>query len=135
VNSWDIEIVGTRLIIREASRNTLFDIRFVPPAKVVVKRGRFLRNGIELLITPNWCAFLNNCFLFQRVGIINCGAGLILGEDATSMGAVFRFSGIPREGWDRASAIRWARQAAAGSQMTAAVLNDLLSATSLDSPG
>jgi hypothetical protein len=132
VHSWDIELVGTRLIIREAARDILFDITFRPPSTAIVKRGRFLRNGVELLAVPQWAALLNNRMLFQRVLIRNCSAGLVIGEDAHPPPAVFRIEGVPREGWDRAAAVRWARETAETSAATAAALNELLSSETLD---
>jgi hypothetical protein len=135
VNSWDIEIVGIRLIIREASRKILFDVRFVPPARVVVKRGRFLRNGVELFVTPGWCAILNNRAFFRNVGIKNCNAGLVLGNEPLGAGAAVKIGGIPREGWDRNSAIRFMRQVAADPNKTLPVFDELLSTTTLDGPG
>jgi hypothetical protein len=128
VHSWDIELVGTRLIIREANRNILFDILFRPPSRVVIKRGKFLRNGIELFITPEWCALLNNMMLYQNVSIVNCHAGLVIGSDPDAPSAAFRIDGIMREGWDRGAAIRWARETAAASAQVRVVLDELLAA-------
>jgi hypothetical protein len=131
-HSWDIELVGTRLIIRKASRNILFDMIFQPPSTVLVKRGRFLRNGVEVLVTPQWIAVLNNQMLFQNLALTNCYAGLVLGEDPDPPPAVFNFPGIIRDGWDRDAAIRWARESAAGTKSTEQVINDLLAIESFE---
>jgi trigger factor len=52
--AWDIEFVGTNLIVREAHQKILLDMEFQPPNRIEIKRGRLLCNGIELLIGPGW---------------------------------------------------------------------------------
>lgn len=48
-NAWDIQLVGTTLTVREDHRKILIEIQFCPPNKVIINRGRFLKNGIEIL--------------------------------------------------------------------------------------
>jgi hypothetical protein len=135
VRSWDIEFVGTRLIIREGSHKILFDITFSPPSAVVINRGRFLYNGVELLITPDWCALLNNCSLLAGNSAQGDHyAGLVLGDDPHPPAGLIRLSAIPREGWDRTAAVRWVRNAAAARAGLTGVVNDLIEAQSLASP-
>lgn len=131
VHSWDIEIVGSRLTIRETLGDILFDIAFSPPSTVSVMRGRFLRNGIELLITSQWVAILNNMTLFQNVTANNCSAGFVIGDDAHPPACAFRIEGMPRRDWDRAAAIKRAREMAQ-SPSSSKALNDIVSSTAFD---
>lgn len=49
---WDIALVGKTLRIREGFGRFLIEITFETPGKVVVKRGRFLLNGVEMVVSP-----------------------------------------------------------------------------------
>ena len=49
---WDIQLIGRNLVIREARRRILVDIDFDVPSRIVINRGRFLLNGVELLSVP-----------------------------------------------------------------------------------
>jgi trigger factor len=113
VCSWDIEVVGARITIRQGRGNILFDIVFRPPSSVAVLRGRFLYHGVELFVAPKWCALLNNRLVFSGLGIRNCLVGLNIGDDPDSVPSGIRIDGIQRGDWDREDAIRWVRAAAA----------------------
>lgn len=67
---WDIQLVGRRLVIREAPGKIFLDIVFDPPNKVFVKRGRLLRNGVEVLVGKDYIFELNNCNII--VGSLTC---------------------------------------------------------------
>ena len=132
-HSWDIELIGTRLIIREAAGHILFDIKFNPPSAVTIDRGQFLYNGIEILIAPKWAAVLNNMMIFSDVTVQNLAVGIAIDDnDVPSKMAAFRFKGIPRDGWDRDAAIQWARSSTGKSARAASVIDDLLSNKALD---
>lgn len=133
VCSWDIEVVGARITIREGKGNILFDIIFRPPSTVVVLRGRFLYNGVELFVARKWCALLNNRYIFSDFGVRNFPVGLNIGNDPDSIPSAVRIEGVPREGWDRQAAIRWARTAAeAKSLQVKATVDELLDTKDLD---
>lgn len=109
IDAWDIEFVGTNLVLRQAARQLLADIVFEPEAgRVTVSRGRFLLNGVELLITPDYALVVNNRMQFSRMSLHNCAYGLVLGEMPQEFGAAVRISGIPRYLGDRAAAKQWA---------------------------
>jgi trigger factor len=129
--SWDIEVVGTRITIREAKGEILFDIRFKPPGTVVVNRGRFLYNGVELLVTPQWCAILNIAFYLMDVGLLNYYAGIVVGDSPGSPPTLLRFVNVPRKDWDRTAAIRLIREQVAASGRSDKVFNELLESKSL----
>jgi hypothetical protein len=138
VHLWDIELVGTRLVIREASRDILYDITFSPPSSVFIKRGRFLYNGIEVLVTPKWLSVLNNCSLFRNVSIENMALGkryaafLIDNHDPDPPFAVFRLNNVPQDGWDRTAAIKWLQDTVSNSKAVDAATKTLLDTKSLD---
>ena len=69
---WDIELKGRRLLVRISSRDILIDIAFEPPSRIVIERGRFLRNGIELLIRPTYTLVTNNANLLSQGTMVNC---------------------------------------------------------------
>jgi hypothetical protein len=123
--AWDIEVVGTRLILRTGLGKILFDIRFALPNTIVIERGRFLRNGVELLVAPKWAAVLNNRVVFRSCRIHNCGSGLVLGEDLAPPGGAVRISGIRRYDWNRKEAISWAKEQVAASADAEAAVGDL----------
>jgi hypothetical protein len=76
---WDIQLTGHNLVIREASRKFLIDIFFDPPNGVRLERGRFLLNGVELLIRPDYVAVANlGGRIMGSVGI-NCQVGIVIG--------------------------------------------------------
>lgn len=111
VQTWDVEFVGKRLKIREQSKQIIVDIEFGSPSKVFVRRGRFLRNGVDVLVTEKWAAVLNNTTLLQGNHLENGTIGLAIGNDPM-YGAAIALSGVPREGWDRDGAIIWAQKQA-----------------------
>jgi hypothetical protein len=109
IDTWDIELIGRSLLIRQAARDILADIRFDPEAgRVTVSRGRFLLNGVEILITPDYALVVNNRLQFSRTSMVNCAFGLVLGEMQQEVGCAIRVQGIPRYLGDRAAAKQWA---------------------------
>ena len=109
VDTWDIELVGRDLVIRQAARQILADIRFDPQeGRVAVPRGRFLLNGVEVLVTPDYALVVNNRMQFSATTMLNCAFGLVLGEMPQEFGAAVRIQGIPRYLGDRAAAKQWA---------------------------
>lgn len=125
---WDIEVVGSRVIVREGQGIILFDVLFRPPSSVVIMRGRFLYNQIELLVAPGWCAVLNNRILLTGITVSDFSIGLDLGDNPLSSGepAAFHLGGIPRRDWDRNASIRWARDEAATSLKVMTAIDELL---------
>lgn len=108
VSSWDIELVGRRLIIREAARQFLLDIRFEPPNEIFIERGRFLRNGVELLIRPEYVLITNGQMQFSS-NYISGSFGIVIGEPSPGHGAVY-IQHVSRYLWDRSEAIKWANE-------------------------
>ena len=93
---WDIEFVGRNLIVREAHRKILIDMVFDVPGRIEISRGRFLRNGVELIIAPDM-VFLTNTGAGIRGNTAKGGSiGLGFGTDLPRLGCGFRVSRVPR---------------------------------------
>lgn len=113
LTAWDIELVGRKLVLREGPRRILFDIEFAVPDRVIISRGRFLRNGVEVFVRPEWCALLNSRMFIKDWTIDGCYAGLVLGVDDENAPCVVRLPNIERYSWDRQQSLEWAKNAGA----------------------
>lgn len=113
MTAWDIELVGRNLVLREGPGKVLFDIEFAVPNLVIIRRGRFLRNGVELFVRPEWCALLNTRMFMKDWTVDGCYAGLVLGVDDDDVPCVVRWPNIERYSWDRLQSIHWAKSAGA----------------------
>lgn len=95
-NAWDIQLVGTTLTVREDHRKILIEIQFCPPNKVIINRGRFLKNGIEILVRPKNILITNNASVISGCSAINCYGGLIIGYHEKPISGFFAMNGISR---------------------------------------
>lgn len=118
---WDIELVSTRLVIRAAARDIFIDMNFQPPGGIEIARGRLLYNGIELYIRPEFVLVTNNATLLSGNGASGSAVALNVGVDQQGIPSAFRIAGVPRYGYDRAEALRWARE-----QVGAAAMRGLM---------
>lgn len=109
-NPWDIQLVGTTLTIREAHRKILLEIEFLPPNKVTISRGRFLRNGVEVLVRTNNILVTNNATYISGCHARNCHGGLILGHHEKPISGFMAIEGIPRYFGDKREALRFERE-------------------------
>lgn len=108
---WDIELIGKRLRIRERPRKFLLDIVFEPPSRVVVRRGRFLLNGVEVLVRPDGLSILHGGrFLFQRNHGLNVHLGIVLGTIDPPGPCMVRLSRLVRYSGDRSEAEAWEQE-------------------------
>ena len=107
---WDIQLVGTILTVREAPKKILVEIEFSPPNKVTISRGRFLRNGVEILVRPENILITNNAFVISGCHVHNSVGGLILGPHEKSIGGFMAIGSIPRYLGDRNEALRFVRE-------------------------
>jgi hypothetical protein len=110
---WDIEFKGRALTIREAAREILIEMRFEPPNRVIVSRGRFLRNGVEVIIHPTrGILVVNNKVKIDDVHIYRLGKRC---QTAISIGApsrpdlkgAIRVPDVPRQIDDYREAVLW----------------------------
>lgn len=109
-DTWDIQFVGRNLTVREAQRKLLIDIEFDVPNRINIKRGRFLCNGVEILVRPDHLLITNNATLISDCSAINCAGGLVIGPHAQQFGSMMRIDGVPRYQWDRTETLKWARE-------------------------
>lgn len=107
---WDIQLVGTTLTIREAHRKILVEIEFSPPNRISINRGRFLRNGIEVLIRPENILITNNAMVIANCHAHNCFGGLILGHHEKMISGFMSVSRISRYLGDRTQALKFERE-------------------------
>jgi hypothetical protein len=110
VTPWDLQLIGTRLIVREAHRKILIEIEFYPPSRVVIKRGRFLRNGVEILVRPDNILITNNAMVLRNCSARNVPGGLIIGHHSRPLGGFMKIDGVPRYLGDRSEALRFERE-------------------------
>lgn len=96
VNPWDIQLVGRTLTIREKARKFLIKIKFNPPNKIKIVKGRFLCNGVEILIDSNYMLVTNNNMLLEGNSAINCQGGLVIGKIYKPIGCMIRMLKVNR---------------------------------------
>lgn len=92
---WDIQLVGTVLTIREAERKILIEIKFEPPNKVTITRGRFLLNGVEVII-KNGEIKVTNGPTFRNMRLHGFNGGLVIGQNDLGINPLFSNSSINR---------------------------------------
>ncbi|MDF4597610.1 hypothetical protein P3486_22635 [Vibrio parahaemolyticus] len=107
---WDIQLVGKKLTIREAHKKILFEIEFYPPNRVVINRGRLLRNGVEILIRPSNILVTNNSMLLSECHAHNCYGGLIIGHHDKPIGGFMALQSVPRYLGDRTEALKFEKE-------------------------
>jgi hypothetical protein len=107
---WDVEFVGTRLILRTAAREVFLDILFEPPNRIKLERGRLLFNGVEFLIRPDYLLCMNNAMLIRHFIARNNSIGLRFGRDAGGYGSGIAVPLVSRYGIDRRAVLRWVRK-------------------------
>lgn len=107
---WDIQLIGTTLIIREEHRKVLMEIEFSPPNLITINRGRFIANGVEVLIRPSNLLITNNRTILSRSQAINCYAGLMLGRIESGLVGMMAVPNIPRYNFDRTAALEFEKE-------------------------
>ncbi|MEZ9074257.1 hypothetical protein AB4086_23035 [Vibrio splendidus] len=107
---WDIQLVGKKLTIREAQKKILFEIEFYPPSRVVINRGRLLRNGVEILIRPSNILVTNNSMILSKNHANNCYGGLIIGHHDKPVGGFMALQSVPRYLGDRTEALKFEKE-------------------------
>ncbi len=110
IRPWDIHLVGRNLTIREASRKILIDLTFEVPNKILVNRGRFLRNGVEIIIMPDHLLITNSKTLLSGTTVHNVPYGLVIGSIPSKAGCCLHLEKVSRYLGDNSEALRWARE-------------------------
>lgn len=108
---WDVKLTGRRLEIREGAGRFLIDMTFEVPNKIRIERGRFMLNGVEVVVRPEYALITNNCTLLSGSSAVNCGGGLVIGTAEQERGAMLRIADVPRYRTEtRKEAVAWAEE-------------------------
>lgn len=110
VSPWDIQLIGTKLTIREGHGRILIELLFEPPNAVHVLRGRFLCNGVEVLVRKGNILVTNNAMYVSGCSAKNCYGGLIIGHHNQPMPGFFALQSVPRYLGDRTEALAFERE-------------------------
>jgi len=99
-DSWDITFIGQTLTLRSDPHRSGLRLRFAPPNRVELLSGRFMLNGIELLLSKSGLVFpggfsgSNSCF----VGCNMYGpVGLLLGTNPQNWSGFMWLEEVPRQ--------------------------------------
>lgn len=111
---WDISLVGRRLEVRERQREFLIRMEFNVPSEVVISRAHLMRNGVELVVMPDFALIVNNRLLISGSGGVDKNVGIGIGKQPRWDSCMFSIEGVPRrtefDRADRNAALRWARE-------------------------
>jgi hypothetical protein len=110
INPWDVQLVGTKLTIREAHSKILIEFEFKPPNKIKIDRGRFLYNGVEIIVRPKNILLTNNSSFISGCSAHNCHGGLIIGGRSENIGGFMKFDGVNRYLGDRKDALKFEKE-------------------------
>jgi hypothetical protein len=95
-STWDVQLVGRNLVVRLAERKILIDIVFELPNRIVINRGRFLKNGVEILIRPDKLVLANNGTTFSSMKSNNRLGGILIGPHENPVPSLIRVPEVHR---------------------------------------
>ncbi len=95
ISPWDIEFVGRNLIIREAHKNIFIDISFQVPNKIIINRGHFILNGVEVSISPDFVHIINGLKTSKK-RLEGFQGGIIIGRNENQTIGAIHIPNIPR---------------------------------------
>ncbi|WP_273808826.1 MULTISPECIES: hypothetical protein [unclassified Pseudomonas] len=107
---WDIQLIGRTLTLREGPGKILIEFVFCPPNKVQITRGRFLRNGVEVLVRPEHMLITNNAQFISKCSSDDSHGGLIIGHTTKQIGGFLKVPSVSRYLGDRSEALQFARE-------------------------
>lgn len=107
---WDIQLVGTCLTIREGKGDILIEIIFNPPNKITINRGRFLRNGVEIIVRSTNILIVNNASFISGCSAHNCSGGLIIGHHENKIGGFMAIEGVSRLNRNLEAALKFEKE-------------------------
>lgn len=96
VTPWDITFEGRSIVVREARARFLLDILLDPPNRLILRRGRFLYNGVELLLAERYVFLSNKCLMWEENKGASSAVGLAVGVGAEQTAAAFIVAQVPR---------------------------------------
>jgi hypothetical protein len=107
VGVWDIEFVGQQLMIREKARKFLIDVKFETPNRIIINRGRFLLNGIEVLISPEKLIVTNKKTTLMNNTHENAQVGIAVGKYTLPFNVVINLGEVVRHEYNKSTTEDW----------------------------
>lgn len=95
INPWDIEYQGTTLTVREKKGKFLIQMEFNPPDEITISKGKFLFNGVEILIEEDHFV-VNNGSQIAGNEMRDCHAGLIIGKTPMPISGAVKIEDVDR---------------------------------------
>ncbi|HEC2576556.1 TPA: hypothetical protein R2K49_004513 [Raoultella ornithinolytica] len=92
---WDIQLIGTKITIREKLGSIFFEINFMPPNRIEITRGKILCNGINMEIS-NKSVIINQHTVYSNNIYRDCHIGLGIGSRSHNRGPCSIVSQIER---------------------------------------
>ena len=77
--------------------------------KIIIDKGRFLSNGVEILIDSDHILVTNNNLLIRGCCATNCHGGLIIGPTPMPIGGFMSLQSIDRYLGDSKASLAWAK--------------------------
>ncbi len=96
IESWDIQIVGKVLTIREKKRKIFLNMTFEAPNKVIIDKARLLCNGVEILVKEKLVFVGNNKTSIIDNEFHNCVGGLVIANSPLPFGCGILLEGVSR---------------------------------------
>jgi len=90
---WDVELVGSRLTIRERKNDILIEFKFTPPNKVSISRGKLYLNGVKLIIDNNGLSISGESVNYKGNKVVS-DVGLTIGYPRVD--GVLKFPNVNR---------------------------------------
>jgi hypothetical protein len=109
ISPWDIQFIGKNLIIRENSREILVDILFEPPNTIIVNRGRFLFNGVQILINRTYLVIGNSESLFSGCTFF-APCGIMIGKNNIGIHVGVFIENLERYNTDNSKTLKWIKE-------------------------
>jgi trigger factor len=106
VEPWDIRFEGRNLTIREGHGQFLIDLLFETPCQVVVRRGRFQKNGLAVLVSPDQLCYANTRATLRGADVV-ASTGVAINSPNCPRPAGISFPAINRGAVNREAVERW----------------------------
>lgn len=107
IDTWDIVFKGTKLTLRQGTRDIFLEIEFRPPNGIRIVRGRLLCNGVEILVREKHIFIVNSGQIFSKCAFEAGTIGLQLGRNERGYLGMIRSDprGLKRYSIDRKAAL------------------------------
>lgn len=93
---WDVEFVGRQMTIRHGSGDIYLNVEFFTPNRVVITRGFFLYNGVQIQVDDDSFYIPNVHLLMSNCASLGANAGIVVGQALPGMSAVYHRPTAPR---------------------------------------